>query len=45
MKVRDDIHFTLAVLATLCDRLPDRQAIKVCDMMKELLVINREVKN
>jgi hypothetical protein len=43
MKVRDDIHFTLAVLATLAQRLPDKECLDVCDMMCKLLDINREV--
>lgn len=43
MKVRDDIHFTLSVLATLAERLPDKECLDVCDMMRKLLDINRAV--
>lgn len=43
MKVRDDIHFTLSVLATLAERLPDKECLEVCDMMRKLLEINSDV--
>jgi hypothetical protein len=43
MIVRDDIHFTLSVLATLAERLPDKECLEVCDMMRKLLEINRDV--
>jgi hypothetical protein len=44
MKVRDDIHFTLAVLSILAERVPYKERLEICGMMRKLLDINRVVK-
>ena len=43
MKIRDDIHFALACLAVLTERLPNTEAFIVLGMMEQLLDINRAV--
>lgn len=44
MKVREEIHLALCCMTVIADRVPNWAALRICDIMTELLALNREIK-